>query len=78
MYEKGRMGNFWREKWVRLIEKAVYYLKTVEFAQVNSTSAKATNLEIFLMHRPQQFFLSFNSKAEASFLGQVTPALPNS
>ncbi len=30
------------------------------------------------MQRPQQFFLSFNSKLEASFFAQVTPAFPNS
>lgn len=63
---------------MRFIEKAENYPKTGEFEQENSTSAKATNLEIFLMHRPQQFFLSFSSKEEASFLGQVIPALPNS
>ena len=54
------------------------YPRTGEFEQENSTSARATNLEIFLMHRPQQFFLSFSSKEEVSFFGQVIPALPNS
>ena len=63
---------------MRFIEKAVNYPKTGEFEQENSTSAKATNLEIFLMHRPQQFFLSFSSNAEASFFGQVIPAFPSS
>jgi len=63
---------------VWFIEKAEDYPKAGEFAQKYSSSASATNLEMFLMHRPQQFFLSFSSKEEASFLGQVTPAFPRS
>jgi len=63
---------------VRFIEKAENYPKTGEFEQENSSSAKATNLEIFLIQRRQQFFLSSSSKEEASFFGQMIPALPNS
>ena len=63
---------------MRFIEKAEDYPKTGKFEQENSSSAKATNLEIFLMQRPQQFFLSSSSKEEASFLWQVIPALPSS
>ncbi len=41
-----------------------------------SSSASATNFEIFLMQRPQHCRLSLSSRASASFMGQVTPACP--
>ena len=43
----------------------------------DSAVANSTNFPIFLMHRPQQFFLSSSSRAGANFLGQVTPAAPS-
>lgn len=75
-----RNDNFPGERRIQhwLQSKSGGYPRTGEFEQEYSSSASATNLEIFLIHRPQQRFLSFNSKAEASLLGQVTPALPNS
>jgi hypothetical protein len=63
---------------VRIVEGRDITLETGDYAQENSSFAREANLEIFLMHRPQQFFLSFSSKEEISFFGQVTPALPNS
>ena len=43
-----------------------------------SSSASATNFDIFLMQRPQHCRLSLSSRASASFMGQVTPACPSS
>ncbi len=54
------------------------YCRTGDWGQECSSLARSTNLEIFLIQRPQQFFLSFNSKADAIFLGQVIPAFPKS
>jgi hypothetical protein len=48
------------------------------FGQVASSTASATNFEMFLTHRPQQVFLSLSPRESASFLGQVIAACPNS
>lgn len=49
-----------------------------DFWQATTSSASATNLEMFLIHRPQQFFLSLSPREFASCLGQVIAACPNS
>lgn len=49
-----------------------------DFRQVASSSASATNFEMFLTHRPQQCFLSLSPRESASCFGQVIAACPNS
>lgn len=66
--------NSCREEKNKIRER--YVTKEEEFLE-DSAVANSTNLPIFLMHRPQQFFLSSSSRAEANFLGQVMPAAPS-